>query len=41
MGECEAVCPAHVPLEVIPQMNKDYFRAMLRKRDPKATAGGA
>ena len=41
MGECEAVCPAHVSLEVIPQMNKDYFKAMLKKRDQKAAAGGA
>jgi succinate dehydrogenase / fumarate reductase iron-sulfur subunit len=41
MGECEAVCPAHVPLEVIPRMNADFLRANLRKRDPKAVAGGA
>ena len=41
MGECEAVCPAHVPLEVIPRMNADFFRASLKKRDPKAVAGGA
>jgi succinate dehydrogenase / fumarate reductase iron-sulfur subunit len=41
MGECEAVCPAHVPLEVIPQMNKDFIRASLVKRDQKASAGGA
>jgi succinate dehydrogenase / fumarate reductase iron-sulfur subunit len=39
MGECEAVCPAHVPLEVIPRMNADFFRASLKKRDPKAVAG--
>jgi succinate dehydrogenase / fumarate reductase iron-sulfur subunit len=39
MGECEAVCPAHVPLEVIPRMNKDFFKASLKKRDPKAVAG--
>jgi succinate dehydrogenase / fumarate reductase iron-sulfur subunit len=39
MGECEAVCPAHVPLEVIPRMNKDFLRASLSKRDPKASAG--
>ncbi len=41
MGECEAVCPAHVPLEVIPQMNKDFIKAALTKRDQKAAAGGA
>jgi succinate dehydrogenase / fumarate reductase iron-sulfur subunit len=40
MGECEAVCPAHVPLEVIPQMNKDFIKAALTKRDQKAAAGG-
>jgi succinate dehydrogenase / fumarate reductase iron-sulfur subunit len=40
MGECEAVCPAHVPLEVIPRMNKDFLRASLTKRDQKASAGG-
>jgi hypothetical protein len=39
MGECEAVCPAHVPLEVIPRMNADFFRGSLKKRDPKAVAG--
>ena len=41
MGECEAVCRAHVPLEVIPRMNKDFLRASLAKRDPKTAAGGA
>ncbi len=39
IGECEAVCPAHVPLEVIPRMNRDFLRASLKKRDPKAIAG--
>jgi succinate dehydrogenase / fumarate reductase iron-sulfur subunit len=39
MGECEAVCPAHVPLEVIPRMNGDYFRGSIKKRDPKPVAG--
>jgi succinate dehydrogenase iron-sulfur subunit len=39
MGECEAVCPAHVPLEVIPRMNSDFFRGSLKKRDPKPVAG--
>ncbi|HUK66417.1 MAG TPA: succinate dehydrogenase/fumarate reductase iron-sulfur subunit [Anaeromyxobacteraceae bacterium] len=40
MGECEAVCPAHVPLEVIPRMNRDFFRASVRKREPKELVGG-
>ena len=35
MGECEAVCPAHVPLEVIPRMNKDFFKASFTKRPQK------
>ena len=41
IGECEAVCPAHVPLEVIPRMNKDYLKGSLKQRDQKAVAGGA
>ncbi len=39
MGECEAVCPAHVPLEVIPRMNRDFFKASIKVRDEKAAAG--
>jgi hypothetical protein len=39
MGECEAVCPAHVSLEVIPRMNSDFLRGSLKKRDPKPVAG--
>ena len=27
IGECEAVCPAHIKLEVISQMNRDVLRA--------------
>jgi succinate dehydrogenase / fumarate reductase iron-sulfur subunit len=41
MGECEAVCPGHVSLEVIPRMNADFFKGSLKKRDPKSVAGGA
>jgi succinate dehydrogenase / fumarate reductase iron-sulfur subunit len=41
MGECEAVCPGHVALEVIPRMNADFFKGSIKKRDPKAVAGGA
>jgi succinate dehydrogenase / fumarate reductase, iron-sulfur subunit len=41
MGECEAVCPAHVPLEVIPKMNRDFLKAAFTKRDQKASAGGS
>jgi succinate dehydrogenase / fumarate reductase iron-sulfur subunit len=39
MGECAAVCPAHVPLEVIPRMNKDFIAAATRRRPPKAATG--
>jgi succinate dehydrogenase / fumarate reductase iron-sulfur subunit len=39
MGECAEVCPGHVPLEVIPRMNGDFFKASLVARDEKATAG--
>ncbi len=41
MGECEAVCPAHVPLEVISRMNKDFIKASLTVRDAVAGGGGA
>jgi succinate dehydrogenase / fumarate reductase iron-sulfur subunit len=27
IGECEAVCPKLIPLEVIGRMNRDYIRA--------------
>ena len=40
IGECEAVCPAHVPLEVISQMNRDFIKAALTVRDAVVTAGG-
>ena len=32
-GECEAVCPKHIKLEVIARMNADFLRAKLRSRD--------
>ena len=32
IGECEAVCPKLIPLEVIARMNRDYIRASLSKR---------
>ena len=31
IGECEAVCPAGIRLEVISRMNKDFLRATLRR----------
>jgi succinate dehydrogenase / fumarate reductase iron-sulfur subunit len=39
IGECEAVCPAHIPLEVISRMNRDYIRASLTVRDAVAETG--
>jgi succinate dehydrogenase / fumarate reductase iron-sulfur subunit len=32
IGECEAVCPKEIPLEVIARMNRDYLRAALTDR---------
>jgi succinate dehydrogenase / fumarate reductase, iron-sulfur subunit len=40
MGECAEVCPGHVPLEVIPRMNRDFFKASILVRDEQADAGG-
>jgi succinate dehydrogenase iron-sulfur subunit len=33
IGECAAVCPARIQLEVIAQMNRDWLRATLTARD--------
>lgn len=40
IGECEAVCPAHVPLEVISKMNRDFIKASLTVREAVAESGG-
>ncbi|MEO7652882.1 MAG: succinate dehydrogenase/fumarate reductase iron-sulfur subunit [Bryobacteraceae bacterium] len=32
IGECEAVCPKEIPLEVIARMNRDFIRASFAKR---------
>ena len=40
IGECEAVCPAHVPLEVIAKMNRDFIKASLTVREAVAESGG-
>ena len=32
IGECEAVCPKEIRMEVIARMNKDFLRASLRSR---------
>ncbi len=39
IGECEAVCPKQIPLEVIARMNGDYVKAAVRER-PESAAGG-
>jgi succinate dehydrogenase / fumarate reductase iron-sulfur subunit len=31
-GECEAVCPKRIPIEVIARMNQDYLRAVMGAR---------
>jgi succinate dehydrogenase / fumarate reductase iron-sulfur subunit len=41
IGECEAVCPAKIKLEVIARMNGDFIRAVFKKREEEAVAGGA
>ncbi|BDG08185.1 succinate dehydrogenase/fumarate reductase iron-sulfur subunit [Anaeromyxobacter paludicola] len=33
IGECAAVCPAGIKLETIAQMNKDFIRASLKRRE--------
>ena len=33
IGECAAVCPAKIQLEVIARMNRDWLRAMLSRRE--------
>jgi|GraSoiStandDraft_57_1057295.scaffolds.fasta_scaffold53550_2 succinate dehydrogenase / fumarate reductase, iron-sulfur subunit len=37
IGECTAVCPKEIPLEVIAAMNRDYFRGSWRARDNLVT----
>ena len=37
IGECVAVCPKSIPLEVIARMNRDYLRAALLERDQNVT----
>jgi succinate dehydrogenase / fumarate reductase, iron-sulfur subunit len=37
IGECTAVCPKEIPLEVIAIMNRDYIRGSWKKRDDEVT----
>jgi succinate dehydrogenase / fumarate reductase iron-sulfur subunit len=39
IGECSAVCPKEIPVEVISQMNKDYIKASVLGRPPRAKSG--
>jgi len=39
IGECEAVCPKRIPLEVIARMNRDFVRASFTRRDEVARGG--
>ncbi|HLG15105.1 MAG TPA: succinate dehydrogenase/fumarate reductase iron-sulfur subunit [Blastocatellia bacterium] len=32
IGSCEAVCPKEISVDFIGRMNRDYFRALLRRR---------
>jgi succinate dehydrogenase / fumarate reductase iron-sulfur subunit len=40
IGECEAVCPKRIPLEMIARMHRDYIRAAWTER-PAAESVGA
>jgi succinate dehydrogenase / fumarate reductase iron-sulfur subunit len=39
-GECEAVCPKGIPLDVIARMNRDFLRATLAGAEEVKGAGG-
>jgi succinate dehydrogenase / fumarate reductase iron-sulfur subunit len=41
IGECEAVCPKNIKLEVIARMNRDYLRAVWTERGDTFQDGGA
>jgi len=41
IGECEAVCPKGISLEVISRMNRDYIRASWKYRGATVTSGDA
>ncbi len=40
MGECEAVCPAHVKLEAIARANGDFVKGVFCAREPSVTGEG-
>jgi len=39
IGECEAVCPKAIPLDVIAGMNRDFIKGSLERRDPTSEQG--
>jgi succinate dehydrogenase / fumarate reductase iron-sulfur subunit len=39
-GECEAVCPKGISIDVIARMNRDYLKASLTNRPKLAASGG-
>jgi succinate dehydrogenase / fumarate reductase iron-sulfur subunit len=39
-AECEAVCPKEIRIEFIARMNRDYLKALLFSRAPRAAGGG-
>jgi len=41
IGECEAVCPKGISLEVIARMNRDYLQAAWKDRGAVKSDGGA
>ena len=40
IGECEAVCPKEIKLEVIARMNHDFLKASWTNRGASASRGG-
>ncbi len=40
IGECEAVCPEHIKLDVIARMNRDFIKASFTKRPETAEHAG-
>ncbi len=40
IGECEAVCPKRIPIEMIARMNRDYIKASWSQRPLTESAGG-
>jgi succinate dehydrogenase / fumarate reductase iron-sulfur subunit len=40
IGECEAVCPKEIKLEVIARMNRDYLKGVWTERPDSGNSGG-